>query len=60
MDIKDIYDIKKRAEHCKKCLGEESGNRCFKCENQVAMEEIIELCDYTNNLHDAVIKKQLL
>lgn len=24
MDIKDIYDIKKRAEHCKKCLGEES------------------------------------
>ena len=60
MEIRDIYSIRKRAEHCKNCLGEEVANRCFECEKQVVMEEIIELCDYTNNLHDSVIKKQLL
>lgn len=59
MDIKDIQSMKERTGHCMRCLGEETENRCFDCENQVAMEEIIELCDYTNELHDAVIKKQL-
>lgn len=59
MNINDIQDIKERANHCKECLGKGVIN-CFNCENQVAMEEIIELCDYTNGLHDTVIKNQLL
>jgi hypothetical protein len=58
MDIRDIKGMKERAVHCKECLGQEIAN-CFTCEDQVAMEEIIELCEYTNQLHDTIIKKQL-
>lgn len=56
MDIKDIESMKDRAKNCKECLGK-ALNTCFECENQVAMEEIIELCDYTQHRHNKVIKE---
>ena len=55
MDIRDIESMKERAINCKECLGK-ALITCFECENQVAMEEIIELCNYTQRLHNKVIE----
>lgn len=45
MEYDNVISIRERAQHCLHCCGEKGKKNCFECENQVALEEIIELCD---------------
>lgn len=45
MKYDDVLSMKARANHCLHNCDIRGKANCFKCENQVTLEEIIELCD---------------
>lgn len=45
MVFDDVSSMKERAHHCLHNCDKRGKANCFECENQVALEEIIELCD---------------
>jgi hypothetical protein len=45
MVFDDVLSMKERAHHCLHNCYKRGKANCFECEKQVALEEIIELCD---------------